>query len=294
MEPLRRTTPKPIELGPGGIHVFESRHAPGFEMETGVWPYDKLCYVRQGGCSLETPDRSMALEAEDVLFVPAGVPHRFSDDPARPATLILVCFEPQALRKTPGQSAGYDIFRALMAHPLSTSETHRRGEIRTVLQRMIFEQTMAREGHEAVIWGLLLQLLVTLARTAADAKLADTATQAPQAFARTLTYIDENFTEDIRIRSLAAMAGVSYRHYTTLFRVATGMTVGAYVTRLRIEFAKKRLLETENIVFAGLDAGFGDLSHFYRVFRQAVGTTPRRFIEANGAAGDQLTVLPRR
>lgn len=286
---MRRTTPKPIELGPGGIHVFESRHAPGFEMETDVWPYDKLCYVRQGGCSLLAPDKTTALGTEDMLFVPAGLPHRFSDDPARPATLILLCFDSGALRAVPAQRASYDDFRARMTRPLRTSETHRRHEVRSLLQRMIFEQTMDRAGHEALIWGLLLQLMVTLARTATSA---DPARRAPRAFARTLTYIDENFAEDIRIRGLAAMAGVSYRHYTTLFRAATGMTVGAYVTRLRIEFAKKRLLETENIAFAGLDAGFGDLSHFYRVFRQAVGTTPRRFIEANGA--EALTDPPRR
>lgn len=279
----RRTSPKPIELGPGGIHVFESRHAPGFEMEMGVWSYDKLCFVRQGRCSLLRPHTRTALVADDMLFVPAGTPHRFTDDPARPATLILVCFQSETFRKAPGQWAGYELFRSRMPCPLRTSQTHRHAAIRSYLQRMMFEQTMARDAHETVIWGLMIQLMVTLARTSASPRLPDPMAPAPRAFAQTLTHIDENFTEDIRIANLAAMAGVSYRHYTTLFRAAKGMTVGAYVTKLRIDFAKKRLLETDNIVFAGLDAGFGDLSHFYRVFRRAVGTTPRRYIEEHGA-----------
>jgi AraC-like DNA-binding protein len=64
------------------------------------------------------------------------------------------------------------------------------------------------------------------------------------------------------------MSQVSYRHYTALFRDRMGGAVNSYLTRLRIEYAKKRLSETGNILFSSLESGFADLSHFFAAVRK--------------------------
>ena len=38
------------------------------------------------------------------------------------------------------------------------------------------------------------------------------------------------------------------------------------------------MLETEDVLFAAFEAGFGDLTHFYRVFKKTAGCTPKQFI----------------
>jgi AraC family transcriptional regulator len=54
----------------------------------------------------------------------------------------------------------------------------------------------------------------------------------------------------------------------------------------RIEHAKKSLrIPGRSVIEAGLDAGFQNPSHFARVFRKFVGTSPSRF---------QLDTQPRR
>ena len=287
---MLRQTPHRVSLDPGGLHVFESRHAPNFEMAMGRWPFDKLCLVRQGRCLLHLASAETELRPEDVVLIPAGTRHRFADVPEMPATLVMVCLSPDTLASVPGQHRGYAALRQALrgCRPLSIAATHRRAALHRCLQGLVFEQTTGRPGFEAAMWGHALDLCALLLRTASDR-----ATQAPsggcahrqagarhQAIARTLAFLEENFTEPVSIASLAAMAGVSYRRYTTLFRAATGETVTSYVTRLRIDFAKRRLLETENIPFSGLDAGFSDLSHFYRVFKKQTGLTPRQFIRS--------------
>jgi len=276
-----RTTPQPVNLAENGIYVFESRHAPGFEMEMGKWAFDKLCFIRQGRGSVESETFKKQLEADQIVFLPAGIAHRFADDPANPITLIMICFYPDDLRSVPGLAGGYTYFRSAFAgfEPLGSNQTHRRAAIMASLQRMVFEQTTARQGFESVIWGLLAHLLVMLARSATESSAQEELSQSAQAFARTLDFLEERFTEPVQIKDLAAMAGLSYRRYTTLFKQSKGMTVNAYLTSIRIEFAKKRLLETGNVLFSALEAGFGDLSHFYRVFKQATGQTPKSFIE---------------
>lgn len=65
------------------------------------------------------------------------------------------------------------------------------------------------------------------------------------------------------------MSQVSYRHYTALFRDRMGGgPVNSYLTRLQIEYAKKRLSETGNILFSSLESGFADLSHFFAALRK--------------------------
>jgi AraC-like DNA-binding protein len=58
-----------------------------------------------------------------------------------------------------------------------------------------------------------------------------------------------------------------------------------------VEFAQKRLLETGNVLFSALDAGFGDLSNFYRVFKKETGLTPRQYIEGYTTARLPGTVI---
>jgi len=73
---------------------------------------------------------------------------------------------------------------------------------------------------------------------------------------------------------------MSYRSYTEQFKRRTGKTVTQYTAERRVEYAKRLLLETDDILFASAEAGFGDLTHFYRVFKKLAGVTPKQFIEA--------------
>ncbi|MFL5263636.1 MAG: helix-turn-helix domain-containing protein, partial [Anaeromyxobacteraceae bacterium] len=59
----------------------------------------------------------------------------------------------------------------------------------------------------------------------------------------------------------------------------TGQTVTQYLAERRVDYAKRLMLETDDILFASAEAGFGDLTHFYRVFKRLTGLTPKQFIE---------------
>ena len=142
---------------------------------------------------------------------------------------------------------------------------------------MILEQTRDAPGHRVLIACRLQELLIYLVRSIEDLRLrAETAGDLQRAVAGTRDYIDGHFFEPITIPRLAAMAGCSYRRFTTLFKVQTGTTVNTYITKRRIDYACRRLRETGNIASAALEAGFEDLSHFYRVFKKETGTTPAR------------------
>ncbi|HEV2637697.1 MAG TPA: GlxA family transcriptional regulator [Actinocrinis sp.] len=85
---------------------------------------------------------------------------------------------------------------------------------------------------------------------------------------------------ELSVPALAARAGLSERHFTRLFRAATGESPAVYVETVRVESAR-RLLETTG---QGLDAiarscGFGTVATMHRAFRRMVQVTPGEYRE---------------
>ena len=95
---------------------------------------------------------------------------------------------------------------------------------------------------------------------------------------RVLEYIAASLDENIRLSQLAAIAGMSPHYFSELFKQSTGHPPHSYVLLQRIERAKQQLRDPQrSIIDAGLAAGFQNASHFARMFRQMVGTTPSRY-----------------
>jgi AraC family transcriptional regulator len=87
-----------------------------------------------------------------------------------------------------------------------------------------------------------------------------------------------NFAESIALETLAEIADVHPVHLARVFRQKYNCTIGEYVRRLRVEFARQRI-SNSNDSFAeiALTAGFTDHSHFARIFKNHLGVTPKEY-----------------
>lgn len=71
---------------------------------------------------------------------------------------------------------------------------------------------------------------------------------------------------------------MSPHYFAELFKKRTGYAPHRYVLLHRIERAKQDLRSAgRSIIEVGLDAGFQNPTHFARMFRKFVGTSPSRF-----------------
>jgi len=95
---------------------------------------------------------------------------------------------------------------------------------------------------------------------------------------RVLDYIADNLDEDLSLSQLAGIAGMSAHYFSEMFKQSTGSTPHNYVLIKRIEYAKHHLRNPKrSIIDVGLESGFPNPSHFARVFRKLVGTSPSSF-----------------
>lgn len=87
-------------------------------------------------------------------------------------------------------------------------------------------------------------------------------------------YLDENFCEKLTLERLAEQVGVSVSHLKRVFKEQTGMSVGAYLTGLRISEAK-RLIRQDHVNFTQVGAlvGYESIYYFSALFKKQTGMT---------------------
>lgn len=96
--------------------------------------------------------------------------------------------------------------------------------------------------------------------------------------AAAVQYLHEQVTEEIDAEALASQACVSYSHLSALFRERFGCGPLQYQQALRLELARKLLLNPYLTVdeVAG-KSGFADTNYFVRLFRRKNGVPPGRW-----------------
>jgi AraC family transcriptional regulator len=95
---------------------------------------------------------------------------------------------------------------------------------------------------------------------------------------RTIDFIEANLGGNFGLAELAANVRISPYYFCRLFKQSTGLSPHQFVIRERIEHARQMLKEHRlTTVEIASSLGFSDQSHFARVFRGLVGTTPKHY-----------------
>ena len=83
---------------------------------------------------------------------------------------------------------------------------------------------------------------------------------------------------DWRTEILAAALGVSQRSLSRVFRAGLNISPADFVERVRIDLARRRLLETDqNVATIAIACGFGSLRRMDRAFARTIAASPAEF-----------------
>jgi len=102
--------------------------------------------------------------------------------------------------------------------------------------------------------------------------------------ARALRYMWEHLSEPLGVDRIAAAVAVSRRKLERHFRQHLGRSVNDELIRKRVERCCELLVATKTSVRAiARQVGFLSEKHYFKVFREAMGMTPKRYRQAHAA-----------
>lgn len=95
---------------------------------------------------------------------------------------------------------------------------------------------------------------------------------------KSIRYINENFSENIKIPNLAQMEAVCLTAYNKHFKEVTGLTPTKYIIALRIQMATE-LLETSSLSIKEISSmcGYDNFNFFARLFKRHTGLSPSKY-----------------
>jgi len=98
--------------------------------------------------------------------------------------------------------------------------------------------------------------------------------------ARVVRHIQTNYGVPLRVKQLAAQAGLSSYQFEQRLRAIFQLTAGQFIQQVRMENAMRLLRESDApIAQVALECGYSDQSAFTRQFRQTTGLPPSGYRE---------------
>lgn len=241
-----------------------------------------LWYVTDGVGWIADAERRTPIGAGDCLLLRPGASYEAGHDPELPLGLIAVHFE---LRD--GDGTALDPPPPQDLPPFSRRMEH--GELlREVLARAVYAYRDGVGGRaDAWLQAALLEVERQDARTWPPGVLGEQAKRIEEM----CEAIRRQPGRDVQVADLAAELHVSPEHFSRLFRRLHGMPPRAFITRTRME-AARRLLLTSSLSIARIAEVLGYEAPYYfsRHFRSRVGLSPSAFRRGEAPEAGSRTV----
>lgn len=87
-------------------------------------------------------------------------------------------------------------------------------------------------------------------------------------------YLDAHFREPISLHQLADVVHINSAYLSTLFKKEMGISYVKYLTDLRLNEARRRLMNGERVGMVCQEVGFKDGRHFAKLYKEKYGVTP--------------------
>jgi AraC-like DNA-binding protein/quercetin dioxygenase-like cupin family protein len=232
----------------------------------------------------------------DLFVVDGSEHHRYSGE--HDLAILNIIFrqsllddEMKRLSKVKG------LFEFLVVEPMFRVESGFRNKLRlyandkSVVERLIrqmrAELKNKKNGYESVARALFIELLVIIGRAYSNElenrpELFDMAGK-KSAVENAITYIHDNFAQIKSLSTISENVFLSPNYFCTLFSITTGLSPWEYLTKIRLEEAKKLLIVSDRKVSdIAITVGFSNDSYFSKVFQQYFKMPPNAFRKVFG------------
>jgi AraC family transcriptional regulator len=253
-------TAKTVEME--GFRFTEKSHTPQSNLPRHSHELAHFCFVLAGNYSEKLSSLSLERTPSTLIFYPPDVSH--AEKRHTKGRDFLIEIEP--LRTDYLRDYG-----VVMSEPTSFTN-----ESANWLAAKLHREFRHMDGLSMLaLEATALELIVETLRCRANSS---DERRTPKWLDEVKEFLQASFLEPPSLDCLAKTVGVHPVHLVRAFRKFQHCTVSEYVRRLRIDYARQRMLSSnDSLVEIALSSGFADQTHFSRSFKRVTGTTPSEF-----------------
>ncbi|MBO0993774.1 AraC family transcriptional regulator [Bacillus sp. SD088] len=255
----------------------------------------ELVYVVKGEAKHVFEEQTYRIQTNDIFIINPGEVHTFEVEVGKKIDIINCLFLPNliqdSLLKELGVSQSMDYFyihpfldnKERFHHLLNLKGVYAE-RLHSLLEGMMNEYTGEGSCYSTLIRLQLVELLILLSRIYNEQQIkqpdSPTVESSSLLVQRVCGYLSRNYDQKISIPSLCKLFTISPRHLNRLFKQETDQTIVEMLQFIRIEKAKKFLIESnDKIIDIAIKVGYDDPAFFSRLFRREVKCSPGKFRE---------------
>ena len=243
------------------------------------WHYHdelELLPVYSGEMVIGFEEEELVARAGDVIFVNAGAPHRTYSNIPRASGLVQFRESDYINGELP-KIIRYSRKMYGASNP-PVSIIHDEKLLDTVTE-IIEEGKSGAPASDFFVKSAIYKVLGILYRMGilqdADSLLAE---RDVQKILPVLSYINTNYSENIKLSDVASLLSFDESYFCRLFKNAMGTTFTEYLNFVRICKAEKLLKKTQDsILEISESVGFSSVSYFNRIFKKYRHISPRAY-----------------
>lgn len=266
-----------LQPSPDAAVADHENYLPIFPYSLHSHPFYEWIWCVENHSFIQVADQIYRLEAGDFCLLPPGEVHVDVYTPSLKPYRMMVCsYRDETIFTSintyvPINHLQYDAMIFAPAPPLT-------GKLLAALQ----QELKSEQSHRGAVCSALASALGHLMLRAFESPfpISERKKFPGRISQRVDNYLNQHFAGPLSLDDVAKALHISRNYMATLYKQETGKTIGQTLTEIRMECAKKLLLETHLTIFeVAKSVGFSGSEHFSRVFLRHVGIVPSRFVK---------------
>lgn len=244
----------------------------------------ELTYIPEGHGKRYVGSHMEDFSSGDLVLIGPNLPHCWKLDPGKEqqpaANAIVIQFNGAFLGEDFFNRAEFQFIKLLFQK--SVNGMSFRGDAQKVVGERMRALSDDQDNFRMLLG--LLDILQTLAQSAAYNLLNQNQIIAERSLAEqerinpVFAYLVENFRRQVSLETAAGIANMTTNAFCKYFKKITRKTFMETIIEYRLNYAIQQLVQTDKpISQIAFESGFGDVSHFYKMFKVKMNISPLNY-----------------
>lgn len=244
-------------------------------------PWLEIYYLLEGELTYLIEDRVYPVKKGSVVFINENRIHRTASLSGEGHERILIRLETHVVTEIGTLFPSADFSALFSGHGFVWDlKEKEQDEMERFLARVMREMEQKAPGYEEVVKLSMMELLFLFRRKTIEASVPSQPLKSEK-YRRVyaiVRYMTENYRDIHTLQDLCRVFYLDKFYLCHVFKEVTGLTVKEYLNAVRVKRAAELLISGgRSITAVSQDVGYESVTHFGRVFRKLMGTSPTQY-----------------